>query len=473
MGSTTVADRRPNTCLRERARARGWASARDLAEHLDQQAQRLGMNVVFDERTVRRWLSGHSRWPQRVHRDALEKIFGLATDQLGFVAPTDPTRQPDADTDPREAERFASAPDGADIVAALAALGGADMERREFLTATGTVLGLLSLPGNPAHGTPAAPATLARTGTVRVGSTEVDAVRTMTTAFGDAAAELGGGHARTLAVRYLTDRATPWLRGTYTDATGRELHTAVGELAHLIAWMTQDEGKTGPAQRYYAHAYRLADLGRDRELAATALRGMAVQAIDAGHRATAVRLAEECVHQARDLDDPRAHAYYRATLAQAAALDQDHATATRLLTSSQTCIERAPTTISGTSWASHYSIGRWAHETGMILARLGELDEARTHLHHALDIHGLDRKRTRAIVLADLGEVHLRSGDTEGAIATWNEFVTCADGLQSLKVDTAAQDMRARLHRLRRDGVPGADDLEQRARTTWTPLGAR
>jgi hypothetical protein len=54
-------DRRPNTRLRERARARGWASARDLAEHLDRQARHLGLNVVFDERTVRRWLSGHSR----------------------------------------------------------------------------------------------------------------------------------------------------------------------------------------------------------------------------------------------------------------------------------------------------------------------------------------------------------------------------------------------------------------------------
>jgi tetratricopeptide (TPR) repeat protein len=468
MGSTASIHRTPNACLRARARARGWATARDLAEHLDEQAQRLGMNVVFDERTVRRWLSGHSRWPQRVHRDALERIFGLATEELGFVAPHEPARP--SVTGTWGGVDIPAAPEGADIVAALAALGGADVERREFLTATGTVLGLLSVPGAPAE---AGPTALAHTGTVRVGSAEVSAVRAMTTAFGDAAAELGGGHARTLAVRYLTDTAAPWLAGTYTDTVGRDLHAAVGELAHLIAWMAQDEGRTGPAQRYYAHAYRLAELGTDRELAATALRGMAVQAIDAGHRATAVRLAEECVDHAKGLTDPRAQAYYQATLAQAAALDQDRATATRLLASSQIQIERAPTTSAGASWAGHYSIGRWSHETGMILARLDELDEARTHLHHALDIHGLDRKRTRAIVLADLGEVHLRGGDTEGAIATWNEFVTCADGIRSLKVDTAAQDMRARLHHLRRHRVPGADDLEQRARTTWAPDLAR
>ncbi|MGW9211295.1 tetratricopeptide repeat protein [Embleya sp. NPDC055664] len=459
MGSTASIHRTPNACLRERARARGWTSARDLAEHLDEQAGRLGLNVFFDERTVRRWLAGHSRWPQRVHRDALERIFGMATEELGFV---DPTRS--SVTSGRDGVGIVPAPEGADIVAASAALGGADVERREFLTATGTVLGLLSFPGAPAEATPR---TLARTGTVHVGATEVNAIRTMTTAFADAAAELGGG--RALAVRYLTGTAAPWLAGTYTETTGRDLHAAVGELAHLIAWMAQDEGRTGAAQRYYAHAFRLAELGIDRELAATALRGMAVQAIDAGHRATAVRLAEECVHHAKDLHAPRAQAYYQATLAQAAALDQDHATATRLLTSSQTQIERAPATSTGTSWADHYSIGRWSHDTGMILARLGELDEARTHLHRALDIHGLDRKRTRAIVLADLGEVHLRGGDTDGAIATWNDFVTCADGIRSLKVDTAARDMRARLHRLRGDRVPGADELEQRARATWTP----
>ncbi|GCE02192.1 hypothetical protein EHYA_09969 [Embleya hyalina] len=103
----------------------------------------------------------------------------------------------------------------------------------------------------------------------------------------------------------------------------------------------------------------------------------------------------------------------------------------------------------------------------MVLARLGELDEAQAHLRHALDVHGLDRRRTRAIVLAVLGELHLRRGDPDTAIATWNEFVTCATGVRSLKVDTTGQDMRARLHRLRTDGIPGADELEHRAHLAW------
>jgi hypothetical protein len=40
---------------------------------------------------------------------------------------------------------------------------------------------------------------------------EATAVRTMSTTLGDAAAELGGGHARHLAVRYLTLDMKRWL----------------------------------------------------------------------------------------------------------------------------------------------------------------------------------------------------------------------------------------------------------------------
>ncbi|MGW5174817.1 NlpC/P60 family protein [Streptomyces sp. NPDC004082] len=54
---------------------------------------------------------------------------------------------------------------------------------------------------------------------------------------------------------------------------------------------------------------------------------------------------------------------------------------------------------------------RWSRESGMILSRLGDLYAAEEHLHLALDIHGLDCRRTRTIVLAELGGVRLRQGD--------------------------------------------------------------
>ncbi|WP_435882545.1 hypothetical protein [Streptomyces bobili] len=81
----------------------------------------------------------------------------------------------------------------------------------------------------------------------------------------------------------------------------------------------------------------------------------------------------------------------------------------------------------------------------MIHAKLGDLAAAEEHLHLALDIHGLDRKRTRAIVLADLGQVQLKRGNTETALATWSEFLDCADGVQSVRINDGLTNIAARL----------------------------
>jgi hypothetical protein len=97
----------------------------------------------------------------------------------------------------------------------------------------------------------------------------------------------------------------------------------------------------------------------------------------------------------------------------------------------------------------------------MILARLGDFVGAEEHLHHALDVHGLDRRRTRAIVLAGLGTVRLRAEDPDAALASRGQFVDLAEGIRSVKVRDALQEMRARLSRLR--GVAAAQELDERA----------
>ncbi|WP_262508520.1 tetratricopeptide repeat protein [Streptomyces spongiicola] len=349
-----------------------------------------------------------------------------------------------------------------DTVASVLCLGRSDVDRRIFITASsGYALAALGLPDPESiirrtRGTPA--------GAVRVGRGEVAAVKQMVKALGDSASELGGGHARHLAVRYLTEDVRPWLNGRFTAATGRELYAAASQLVHLAGWMAQDEGDTphlrGLAQGYYAHAFRLAAEAGEPELSATALRGLAVQCVELGFRAEAVQLGEACVEYGGHVRNGRAVAYYEATLANAAAQDDDRRTATRHLGLSETAIGK-PTATGGESWAAHYSPGRWAHESGMILSRLGDLDAAEEHLHLALEIHGVDRRRTRAIVLADLGCVRLRQGDVDGALDTWSDFVECADGIQSVKVQAALRDMRVRLCRFQ--SLPRAQDLRERA----------
>lgn len=327
-----------------------------------------------------------------------------------------------------------------DIVTSVMTLGGDDVNRRGFLIATAAA-GLAALDLSDAD---AVQRRVSRPGPVAVGAGEVAAIRTMTETLGNAASELGGGHARHLAVRYLTEDVNRWLEGRFTEKVGRDLFAATAELVHLIGWMARDEGQIGLSQRYLVHSVRLATEAGENEIAATSLRGLADQAIDLGHLPSAVRLAQACEERGKRLKNPKALAYYRNTLARALAADGDHTTAGRLLKVSETAIEQAPAR-PGQSWASHYSHGRWAHDSGMIHARLGDMAAAEEHLHLALDIHGLDRKRTRAIVLADLGSVQLKRGNTPAALAAWDEFMDCSAGVQSTKISDGLATIAARL----------------------------
>ncbi|MFJ8645122.1 hypothetical protein ACIRNI_03195 [Streptomyces sp. NPDC093546] len=79
--------------------------------------------------------------------------------------------------------------------------------------------------------------------------------------------------------------------------------------------------------------------------------------------------------------------------------------------------------------------------------------EAVQRVHDQLGLH--DR------LLADLGSVRLRQGDVDGAMATWRDFLDCADGIRSVKVQAALQDMRVRLRRY--SGVAETQELCERA----------
>ncbi|MGW8847965.1 tetratricopeptide repeat protein [Streptomyces xiamenensis] len=336
--------------------------------------------------------------------------------------------------------------EAADTVASVIVLGSDDVERRRFVTASASA-GLAALDVTDAE---ALSRRADQRGPVRVSEGEVAAVRSMTAALADTALELGGGHARHLAVRYLIEDVGRLLEGSYTERVGRELFAAASALVHLIGWMARDVGAQGLAQQYHVHSYKLAAEAGENELAATALRGLAGQALDLGHIPTGVRLAEACEQQGRAIDNLTAQAYYRNIYARALAADADGAGAVRQMSLARRAIERAPAGAGG-SWASHYSHGRWAHESGMIHAALGDLQAAEEHLRLALDVHGLDRRRTHAIVLADLGEIQLKQGNTAGALKSWQGFLDTAAGVHSVRVSDAISNIRARLRT-----VPGS-----------------
>ncbi|MFE4689390.1 hypothetical protein ACFRH6_04960 [Streptomyces sp. NPDC056749] len=116
-------------------------------------------------------------------------------------------------------------------MASVLQLGRNDVDRRNFILASsGYALSALGLPDMDSI---TRRTTTVSPGAVRVGRGEVAAVRHMVKALGDSASELGGGHARHLAVRYMAQDVAPWLEGRFTEATGRELFAATSQLVHL------------------------------------------------------------------------------------------------------------------------------------------------------------------------------------------------------------------------------------------------
>ncbi|MER5758591.1 hypothetical protein [Streptomyces sp. NPDC002082] len=170
-----------------------------------------------------------------------------------------------------------------------------------------------------------------------------------------------------------------------------------------------------------------------------------MRCVDLDYRTEAVQLGEACVDYGQHLDNT-------------AAQDSDRHMATKHLAMSETAIGK-PAAAGGDSCAAHYCPGRWAHESGMILSRLGDLDAAEEHLDLALDIHGLDRSGVR-----------LRQGHVDGAMATGHDFLDCADGIRSVKFQAALQDMRVRLPRY--NGLPEAQELRERAARLAEEAGA-
>ncbi len=161
------------------------------------------------------------------------------------------------------------------------------MDRRSFLNATSLyAFAALTIPPRPWE-IPKRSAS-----SVNAGPAEIERIREMTAQFARADdLFFGGDHALPPTAAYLTSAVLPLLHGS----TGRhrpELFTVAAQLTYLAGWMSSDAGRAGQAQRYYISSARLADEANDGPARATALRALALQAVELGHHQRAVELAE-------------------------------------------------------------------------------------------------------------------------------------------------------------------------------------
>lgn len=108
----------------------------------------------------------------------------------------------------------------------------------------------------------------------------------------------GGIATRTRIVGFLNSETAPLLRGSYTDATGRQLHRATGGLVAIAGICAYDSDAHGLAQRYFHQALRLAKASGDRGLGAYVIALLVNQSLFMREYRQAVAFAEAALRAA-------------------------------------------------------------------------------------------------------------------------------------------------------------------------------
>ncbi|MEX5635721.1 hypothetical protein [Parafrankia sp. FMc2] len=304
------------------------------------------------------------------------------------------------------------------------------LNRRAAVTA-----GLYSL---AAAATPLPPATrpATRPGTsLRVGPADVTRVRAMAAYFGQIDDLFGGGHARSAVAAYLVNDVAPLLQGA-SGPTRADLFTAAAEVTYLAGWMAADDLQPGLVQRYYIQAVRLATEADAPLMRATALRSLASQAVELGHAAHGLALADAAADALHNTAPARTRAWVNGMRAEAlAATGHDPRRVIRLLASTETDLERADSP-PASDLTGNYRREGFEHQVGLTLLNMGDLSGAEEHLAASTAARRPDERRTRALIGTRLATVQIRQRRPEAAAAT---LLHLTDDLTVVK--------SARLHR--------------------------
>ncbi|WP_226933241.1 MULTISPECIES: hypothetical protein [Parafrankia] len=311
-----------------------------------------------------------------------------------------------------------------DPVAWVTRLGRTDMlNRRAAVTA-----GLYSL----AAATPLLPAArpAVRRGTLtHVSPADVARVRAMAAHFGEIDDLFGGGHARSAVAAYLVNDVAPLLQ-VASGPIRADLFTAAAEVTYLAGWMAADDLQPGLAQRYYIQAVRLAIEADDPLMRATALRSLASQAVELGHAAHGLALADAAADALHNTAPARTRAWVNGMRAEAlAATGHDPRRVIRLLASTETDLEHADSP-PASDLSGNYRREGFEHQVGLTLLNMGDLRGAEEHLAASTAARRPGERRTRALIGTRLATVQIRQHRSDAAAAT---LLGLADDLTAVK----------------------------------------
>ncbi|CAL9384829.1 hypothetical protein SUDANB60_01126 [Streptomyces sp. enrichment culture] len=435
----------PNTLLDAILDEAGISHA-GLAAHVNQAGRARGLTLRYEHTAVARWLKGQR--PRGQVPDLICEVLAarlrrpVTLDDVGLGVPGDP------------AVPHAGSLSG--FVERATALWRSDQQGRPHL------LGAPAVTGTPAvmpvwqWENPPEDVDVSRGGPHRVTPGDLEMLRAARAHYEQMYRRAGGMATRARVVGFLNAEAAPLLRGSYTDATGRQLHRATGALVAVAGICAYDSDAHGLAQRYFHQALRLAKASGDRGLGAYVIALLVNQSLFMREFRQAVAFAEAALRAAGHRITPALASDLYAMQAKAYAHLGDAAGAL-------SCIRRAEES------AARIHRGHEPDETGYVqpglvnvqvaeaLLRLGELAAAGEHAAAAVDTPAHDRGRVHR--LAMLCTVELRQGNADRAVAVAVQMAEQARGMESQRLRDRLREVREHLIRSGYAGTAEAAEL--------------
>ncbi|MBR7826224.1 hypothetical protein KDK95_07925 [Actinospica sp. MGRD01-02] len=409
-----------------------------LAKQVNALAAEIGLLIRLDRRSVSHWLAGrHPRSPlPELIAEAFARRLGqpVSVSDIGLTSPDSPFPE-DPNADPLDTLEF---------LCRLAESG-----RESDQGGVYSLADLANVPAWPAGGELYRPPLREPAG-ARLEPEHVVAAEQMAQVFMGADSVFGGGYARAALARYLAYDIAPRLRAPARRETRSRMLSVATELAYLCGFMCFDDEQNAIAQRYYLVSLKLSVENEDPVGYAVALRAMSVQARALGHAREALTLAKAAVASVEGTasavsDAQRASLYGPLAVAAAAHGDRDAALAA--LTRAQRLGAGSPTGFAAADdrRICQYRAASHAYQEAAVRSLLGDRSGAIRVLSESVRRRPADERRSRAITLASLAELHLDQGHLEESIAACHAFIDDYPPLHSSRARTALHHLTARL----------------------------
>lgn len=210
--------------------------------------------------------------------------------------------------------------------------------------------------------------------------------------------------------------------GRYTTALGLRLHSLSSSLAQTVGWHRFDQGRHAAAGHFWHSALHSAHAAGDHDMGAGVLSDFAYQATWRGDPHTAVGILQRALTRARH---PAARSLLHLRLARAQASLGDATDCRRSLTAAENDLDG----ISDNplpAWCAWMSAADLAVDSGQCLLDLGQTTRAHQLIGEGLALLPAARSKTRAVFLTYEAASHLQLGQPDLAAAAARESLSLA-----------------------------------------------